>query len=251
MQAETGFTNSSVHGKSADGLPEKKRHDPYGAIHKGLRSFMQDTLFHVGSMDVGDPSSTSAALARTRALLTMCRNHLEHENRLVHPAIEARLPGGAARTRMEHEGHERSIALLETRVHDLEHAAAEGEISLAERLAKAFYLELSRFVAENLEHMHVEETENTRHLWALYSDDELRQIQGAIIASETPEQIAQSFRWMLPALSPSERAGLLSGARAGMPAEAFQGVLALARSVLAPRDWEKLVAALGITSGRN
>jgi hypothetical protein len=55
-----------------------------------------------------------------------------------------------------------------------------------------------------------------------------------------------ALRWMLPHLSPSERAAMLRGMRATAPAEAFEGVLGLVRPLLGGRDWRKLSLALGL-----
>jgi iron-sulfur cluster repair protein YtfE (RIC family) len=181
------------------------RYDIYGPIHKGLRAFMQDTLYRVGCVDTTDARALGATLEQLRSLLDTCEGHLEHENRFVHPALEARRPGGSARTADDHVGHERAIGELRARAEDVEHAADYGETAVVERLVQALYLALSQFVAENYEHMHYEETENGRLLWAHYTDDELRDLEQTIIAAATPEQLATNLRWMLPALTPSER----------------------------------------------
>jgi hypothetical protein len=82
-------------------------------------------------------------------------------------------------------------------------------------------------------------------LWRHYSDDELRRIEGAIVGSETPEELAVGMRWMLPSLTPSERVGLLAGARQGLPPPAFQWLMGLAQEALPSEDFARLVRALG------
>ena len=52
------------------------------------------------------------------------------------------------------------------------------------------------------------------------------------------------MRWMIPAVSPAERAGMLLGMRAGMPPPLFDGILALTRSLISARDMQKLETAL-------
>jgi hypothetical protein len=93
--------------------------------------------------------------------------------------------------------------------------------------------------------MHVEETENNATLWASYSDEELAEIHHAIVASLRPETMAAFMRWIIPALSPVERAGLLTGIRLGAPREVLDRMLAIARPHLGERDWGKLMTALG------
>jgi len=221
------------------------RHDVYGLIHKGLRAFMLETLGRLGRMDVNAMASFSGAVGQTRALLGKLSEHLEHENTFLHSALEARAPGASAATAIEHAGHEQAFEELERLVDACEQAFARGSRAELEGLSKQLYLSLSFFVAENLAHMYREETETTKLLWRLYSDDELRAIEGRIVASETPEQLAVGMRWMLPSLTPNERAGLLGGARQGLPPEAFAGLMGLAEGVLGADEYRQLVSALG------
>lgn len=60
-------------------------------------------------------------------------------------------------------------------------------------------------MAENLEHMAMEEREHNRVLRETHSDDEIRAIEGAIVASLAPEDSQLSLRWMLPAMGAGER----------------------------------------------
>ena len=221
------------------------RHDVYGLIHKGLRAFMLETLARLGRVDVGAAASFAGAVAQTRALLGKLREHLEHENAFLHPALEARAPGGSLATAVEHADHEQAFLDLDRLLVASERAFDQGLRSELESSTKQLYLSLSFFVAENLAHMYREETEVTKLLWRHYSDDELRGIEGRIVASESPEQLAVGMRWMLPSLTPNERLGLLAGARQGLPPAAFQGLMALAESVLGADEYRQLLGALG------
>ena len=106
------------------------------------------------------------------------------------------------------------------------------------------YRHLALFVAENFEHVHNEETAGNALLWATHTDAELMAIHGALLASIKPQEMAVALRWMIPALNHAERVAMLRGMRHDAPAPVFQSVLRIAREHLAPRDWEKLTAAL-------
>jgi len=237
---------SSMNAVTSSGEVPGPRHDVYGLIHKGLRAFMLDSLSRLGRVDVDSPASFSGAVAHTRALLGKLSEHLSHEDTFLHSALEARAPGTAAVTAIEHADHQKAFVELEQLLQACEQAFDRGRRAELEPLTKQLYLNLSFFVAENLAHMHREETETSKILWRLYSDDELRAIEGKIVASETPEQLAVGMRWMLPSLTPKERAGLLGGARRGLPAAAFQGLMVLAEDVLDAHDYQQLVGALGL-----
>jgi hypothetical protein len=217
-----------------------RRFDLYAGVHKGLRSFMAEALVAAGRMDPHDPAEIIGTLAQVRELLDACRAHLHVENQFLHPAMEARRPGSACETAKEHEEHVAAIERLETDALAVERAQAEARGDAARRL----YHGLAAFVAENLVHMQDEETGNNAVLWATFTDEELAEIHQAIVASIPPGKMALFLRWMVPAMTPAERAGLLGGIQLGAPREVFERVLATARPHLSEREWAKLMAAL-------
>ncbi len=221
-------------------VAEAPRHDIYLPIHKGLRSLMAAILVEVGSMDWQVPAERDAMLARLDELLALCRGHLEHEDRFLHTAIEQRLPGAAAQTEADHLEHLAAIDRLRSGADAVRRASGDagGAASLA------LYRDLAVFVAENFLHMQVEESRNNASLWAAYSDAEVIGIHDALVASIPPQEMSRLLQLIVPALAPAERARMMLGMRAGMPAAAFEDVLAIARTALSGRDWSKLRAAL-------
>jgi len=224
---------------SADGAG---RMDFYAGIHKALRLFMTRTLTRIGSADPRDAGDVAAALAMLERLLGMCEFHLKDENEFVHPAIERARPGGAARIAAEHEHHVEAFADLRDLAGMVRHCP---EATRAVALAR-LYRALALFVADNLQHMHVEETEHNALLWSAYTDAELQRIEQAIVASIPPELMNEALHWFLPALSAPERAGMLAGMRMALPPEAFAGVLGIAERTLEPRDHGRLLEDLGL-----
>jgi hypothetical protein len=214
------------------------RFNMYQSVHKGLRAFMADTLTKVGQTDYTDAVEREEAAARLRSLLHVCAEHLAHENQFVHSAMERRQPGSAQRCAGEHVEHLAQIASLNA---CLDHALASTPGAKA---WQQLYHALSLFVAENFEHMLLEEREHNQVLWQHYSDEELIEIHDALLASVPPDEMAVHFRWMVPQLSHPERVGMLSGMRQGMPPEVFAAQLTLARPLLDERAWRKLSAAL-------
>ncbi len=212
------------------------RHDLYAGIHKALRLFMTRTLTQVGSTDAADAAELAASLQQVDALLTLCESHLQHENQFVHPALEAARTGSAARIAAEHVHHEESIADLR----DLTALVAHSERTARPAALHRLYHALALFVADNLQHMHVEETAHNALLWQAYGDAELLALEQQIIESIPPAEMMASLHWFIPALNASERAGMLGGMRQGLPAEAFAGVLGIAASTLGAADFARL-----------
>jgi hypothetical protein len=225
--------------------PVAPREDLYAGIHKAMRAVMSDVLLAVGRMDAHDALELAQTTQRVLQLLDLMRSHLEHENAFLHTALEARAPGSSAHIGDDHAHHVVEIdalalaarALMETPAQDLDAAV------------HVFYRRLSLFVAHNFEHMNYEETEHHAVLWAHYSDDELRAIHGALVASIPPEEMMRFVRWIVPFMNPGERAGMLGGMKANAPAPVFQAVIDTARPHLTEREWEKLATALALNPG--
>lgn len=216
------------------------RFDMYGAIHKALRRFMNLTVDRLGRLDVADDAELGAALDQTQALLAHLRSHLRHENDHVHTAIEARVPAGARRTADDHAEHLEAIVALE------DEAARLRAAPTAERDARAarLYRHLALFAAENVQHMHHEETVNQALLHAHYSDVELVEIHDRLIASIPPAEMMDTVRWLAPALSPRELAAILADMQAKAPPPAFAAMLGVVRGTLESARWERLAGTL-------
>lgn len=220
---------------------ELPREDLYTGIHKAMRAMVCDTLVAAGRMDCADEAEVAQALGRVRLMIELSRHHLHHENQHVHPAMEARQRGASAASAREHTEHEQAFERLEALALRVERSSGAAR----EAAALALYREVALYAAHDFLHMHAEETGNNALLWSHCSDQELRDIHHAILASVGPRLMTDYLRWLAPALSPAERAELLSQMRAGVPSEVFSGVLALFRSVLGEREWHKVLAALG------
>ena len=224
--------------------PAAPRLDLYAPIHKALRSMMSDTLGRIGRIDVTDADDLQQGLAQLEALLSLCESHVRHENDFMHPAIEARRPAGSARIAQEHEEHLQSIAELRDEAAALRSAPADAQAMRALRL----YRHLALFVAANFQHMHIEETAHNAALWTHYSDAELMQLHGRLLASIDPREHLVVARWMVPALTPAERAAVVGGMKAEAPPEAFLGLLAHIRPHLDDRAWKQLARAVDVTT---
>lgn len=217
------------------------RMDIYVGIHKALRAMMLDTLHAVGRIDVHDAPATLAVCERVLGLADLCASHLGHENDFVHPAMEARCPGSSKRIADEHAEHLAAIAALRAAVASLD--ATRGGAARTDA-ALRLYRGLALFVGENFVHMHEEESHHNRVLWSSYSDDELRALEGAIVASLPPVENLCVLRWMIPAMTPDERAGLLGGLKAAAPGPVFAAVLEQVQPHLTSGEWAKLMRAL-------
>lgn len=221
------------------------RYDFYGPIHKGLRFGTCGLLLRLGSQDFTDEADTATLLGELRGHLALAAAHLRHEDEQLHTALEARMPGAARALDAQHREHEVRFAQLARIIAALEEAPAAARMARGQ----ALYLALSAFLAEDLHHMYEEEAVTAPQLWRLFSDAELQAIEMAIIAGLTPAENIGYMRLMLPAMTPQQRAGLLSGMKAGAPAEAFDAVIELAAKPCLPaHDFRRLATDIGLAA---
>ena len=214
----------------------------YTTIHKALRARMSALLVRVGQMDAHDEKECREVVKDLEQLLNVMQDHLKTEDSVLHPYIEARNPGALADIAADHAAQKAVIDQLR------QHVQAVLPLSGDDRVAFSLFLyrELALFIADNLTHMHAEETANHQLLWSTYSEAELHEIHAAILASIPPEKMTFTLQWMLPAMSPAERFQMFLEIRTTAPAPAFEAVLEIARSSLSGRDWGKLTSSLGV-----
>lgn len=220
------------------------RLDLYMPIHKAMRNFMADTLLRIGRIDVFDDEDIAQAVAQLEELLDFCATHVKREDTFLHPAIEAHLPSGASRAAEEHDAQRDSLDVLHNQALALRTARPEARGTLALRL----YRHLALFIAENHQHMHVEETSNNAVLWSHLTDDDLRAVRARLMSTVSAAELLRIARWMVPALSPAERAAFMNGLQATLPADTFGQVLDTVQPHIDGSGWMKLMRALGRTA---
>ncbi len=91
---------------------------------------------------------------------------------------------------------------------------------------RRLYQRFAIFMADDLAHMHEEETELMPLIAANFSADEIEGIEHSIVSDIPPEKMAGFMRFMLGAASRSERIGMVTGLRQAMPVEVFDGLFA-------------------------
>lgn len=218
-------------------LDLRPRYDLYGPVHKALRAQLCDALLRVSRIDVSDEADRARACDRVSVLLSDLRLHLAHEEEFIHPLLETLQPGSAAPVLGEHDDHREAMFELELLIANL-------RTTPSAQVAHTVYRRLALLVAENLDHMEIEEGRIQELLWAHLTDAELDELNGRIVAHVSPQEFAGLLEWMLPALTPMQRAGMLGQMRDRAPAPVFEGVLGIARAHLDPSGWVKLSRAL-------
>lgn len=203
-------------------MEHQTRHDPYSAVHKGIRAAHMRCLVGIGAADANDEAGIGHLIAGIEDHLTMCDAHLHDENSVLHITLEARRPGASAHAAEDHDDHLQSFAEMRTLLEQIAVAGPADRKALLANLYRRFAL----FVAHDLEHMDHEERVLLPDLQEVFTDAELRELEGRIVAQIAPAHMVLFLDAMLDGLPKAESAGMLAGMKTAMPAAAYGDLMA-------------------------
>ena len=216
--------------------------DLYRDIHKAIRANLFTTVLEVGRVDPSDRAARIASTARVHDLVQFLVMHAEHEDAHVDAAIREVLPERADEIAAEHIALEARMERLVV----LADLVFEDGRTDARAALHDLYLELSVFTGLYLAHQDVEERVVMPALWDAFGIEPLLGIHGRILAGIAPDDMAAAWAKMLPAMNLDDRTEMFEGVRASAPPEAFAGICALAREVLAECDYRALAGRLDL-----
>jgi hypothetical protein len=218
--------------------------DAYRDIHKGIRAELFEVTTSAGRVDVADTLDLAALAAHVGAVARLLAEHADHEDVHVQHLLEAHFPALAGQVERDHASFDTRIAqvaAIADEVCGLDVPARRGAVH-------ELYIELALFVSGYLAHQDLEERIIMPALEDAIGVDAVIGIHMAIIGSLSPEEMTRGMAAMLPALNVDDRTEMLGGIRAGAPAEAFDGVWSLTRSVLPSVEVAKVATRLGLSA---
>jgi iron-sulfur cluster repair protein YtfE (RIC family) len=213
----------------------------YRSIHKAVRALLAELCALASATDFSAAEELEQLRVRVKRDFGMLSGHAHHEEEYVHPLLEQHRPNIARMLNAAHDDQHEQMPTLERCLAAIDPSAADA----VERGA-AFCLGLSRYMADQLEHMADEEQIAMPALYEAIDEARLIAVHDALVASVPPEEMMGWLVYMIPAVSAPERAGMLMGMRLGAPPEAFAAVLEIARTSLEPRLFADLSRRLGL-----
>jgi hypothetical protein len=183
------------------------RVDLYTTIHKGIRALLFDVTAAAARLDASRDEDVDDLVDRVERLLRFLDEHAEHEDAEVLPAVRRVAPAIEAGLAADH----RALDGLQQQVGIAAEALAVADGDERPALAADLCRRLNQLTAAHLSHMHREETEANPALWAGFGDEELLAIQLRIIGDIAPDRFEEWMTFVLPALSPAERAQMAGG----------------------------------------
>jgi hypothetical protein len=216
--------------------------DLYRDIHKAIRVELFSVTTTAASLDPSELDARAALAGHVEDIAALLREHAEHEDGAIQPVLEVELPRLAAQVETDHGSLECRIASLRDQAADVALRGVADPGFAVHRL----HLDLAAFTSKYLAHQDLEERVIMPALEGRIGVEAVVGVHQAILGSIPPDAMAKSLAIMLPAMNIDGRAELLGGMRAGAPAEVFEGVWALAGSVLAPEDRVALARRLDL-----
>jgi len=199
---------------------------------------MYETGLLIARTNFADEGDRSLALAAVRTSLGFLDEHLVHEDTHVAPVLAEIAPDLAPTLAGQHSDHERCSAEIKATAARLHEGAGDP---LAE--GASLCAQFNALIADQTEHMNLEESKANEVLWAHRTDEELAGIRGAIQGSIPPERFGEYLAIMLPNMNFHELTGMLGGMKAMAPPPVFEMVSGIARATLGDR-WAAIEAAL-------
>jgi len=206
-----------------------QRFNPFNMIHKALRALLYDTALSLQQTYFADAQESESALTKVETVIAQFDQHAFHEDSYVLPAIKLYAPALVDAFEAEHE---KDHALGEKLKHLLDMfratSSAEERIVCGSAITQAF----REFMIFNLEHMSKEEVEINKVLWENFTDAELMEINGRIVASIPEEEKLVSSKWMMRGVNKAEAIAWLKGVRKMAPTFVFDSLFELTETEL-------------------
>ena len=190
----------------------------YGFPHKGIRILLSQLSKLSGNTDYSNAMALEKLKSSTTELVAILNLHLNSEEDVVLPALEAKVPGNTSENIEEHMQLERDVQAFDNQLKDI-------SVDSTPNLGANFYMAITDFHSKYLAHMAMEERDINPLIWANFTDEEIIGWHGQVMSTLTPDQIMMWFKYIVPALNPFERSIIMGGFKENAPSELFDSVL--------------------------
>jgi Hemerythrin HHE cation binding domain len=218
--------------------------DIYSGIHKGQRLALFRLAMRVGALDHADKKAVEAFRRDITDLREEFFLHAEHEEKLLHPFMQDRVPGMA---RDLEEDHRNMHLMFDDLVRHFD-GIADGEAGFERRneLCLEYYRALNRFISFYLAHIDKEEERVQPALWAVCTPGELGAAFAKILASQTPKEAQLNLTLMFSSMNIGELTDLLMAAKRVVTPQMLSAVRDIAKATLDPQSWDALRSRAGL-----
>lgn len=182
--------------------------------HKYVSAALNDLERKIAKTDFRDDQETALIAKAYHNIVEMLKGHAQYENERLHSLLTNKKSKIHEHAEEDHARQDEQLLEIQVLIDSIPGASSEEEkVSLGYRL----YLTYRKFVADNLEHLHEEETMILPELQRLYTDLELKQVEAQTYCMMTAEEMVHMMQELFPHMNPDDRAAFLSDIREAQP----------------------------------
>jgi hypothetical protein len=179
--------------------------------HKYVSFAVSELERHIAKADFTDDASIEKIQNEWKQIREMLEGHAFHEEQNIHTLLEKK---GSTIYQDSHEDHEQQEKTLENLQKLLDHLKTNPD---REEAGYQFYLTYRKFVADNLLHLHEEETKLLPELQRLCTDEELRAIEHPTYEVMTVDEMTHMLQVLYPHMNVFDKRAFLTDIQLAQP----------------------------------
>lgn len=210
--------------------------------HKYVSASLNDLERLIAKTDFRNPQEVDLVDQSFQSLKEMLQNHAQYENDRLHALLKRKHSKIHEHAEVDHAHQDQQLIEIQEMIKKISQTSAEEEkVSTGYKL----YLMYRKFVADNLLHLHEEETMILPELQRLYTDKELKQVEAETYQEMSSEEMIGMMKELFPHMNCSDRLAFLSDIQEAQP-EKFLAAWRGIASTLARSERESLSKQLQI-----
>lgn len=220
------------------------RYNLFDFPHKPFRFMWMEVVSEVGNVNYTDDGALEALERKIKFAADSYAHHNRDESEFFGPLlrrIDAALADGWV---ADHEHH---LGVLEGLKERMRALRSEANVEARGRATEAFYRDLCRYLAEDLDHMMMEQTEIMQRFQDRHTDAELQQMERDFIAARVdPDYMKSLTPLFLRAGNIDQRTFVLGIIKSQVPAPAFDDLVqGLVASIVPAAELQQIQQRLG------
>lgn len=174
--------------------------------HKYVSSALNTLERLIAKTDFRNPQEVKTVSQEFQSLTEMLKGHAQYENERLHALLKKRHSKIHEHTEEDHVHQDEQLLQIQEIINSISNTVTDDEkVSIGYTL----YLTYRKFVADNLIHLHEEETMILPELQRLYTDEELKRVEAPTYEEMTPQDMIEMMQVLFPHMNPSDRLAFL------------------------------------------
>jgi Hemerythrin HHE cation binding domain len=204
--------------------------------HKYVCAALNDLERQIAKTDFCNHQETVSINGSFHSLKEMLQGHAQYENERLHALLEKKHSRIHEHAEEDHAHQEEQLLHIQGMINRILNSPDTKEkISLGYQL----YLTYRKFVADNLIHLHEEETKILPELQRLYTDEELQRVETETYNVMSSDELVEMMQVLFPHMNSHDRMAFLSDIKTSQPHK-FSAVAQSIAPMLSQKEQEEM-----------